>query len=64
MEDFVVKIGIHQELAFNLYFFVLVIDKLTTGVYDEALQYMMFANEFVLVDGNTNMLEGILECWP
>lgn len=62
-EDFTVKVCVYQKSALNSYFFLLIIDELTKSDTDEPPQCIVFADDVVLVDGNTNVLDGKLEHW-
>lgn len=63
VEDFTVKVGVHRESALSLYLFSLIMDELTESVQDKALRIMMFADDVVLADDNTNVLQGKHERW-
>ena len=63
MDDFSVKVGLHQGSALNPYLFDLIIDVLTREVKEEPPWTMMFADDFVLCDDKREGVEEKLEEW-
>lgn len=61
IENFMVNVGVHQELVLSPYLFSWVMDKLTKSLQDKAFWCMMFVDDMVLVHENKNVLEGILK---
>ena len=48
--DFSINIGLHQDLALNLFLKILVMDKPTRGIQGEIPCYMLFVDYIVLID--------------
>lgn len=50
ISEFSVTIGLHQGFVVSLYFFTLVMDKLTKHIQDGISWCMLFAHDIVMVD--------------
>ena len=63
MDDFTVKVGLHQGSALSPYLFYLIIDMLTKEVKEEPPWSMMLADDIVLCDDKREGVEEKLEEW-
>ena len=61
--DFYIGMGLHQGSALSPFLFTLVMDELTNGIQDELPWCMLFANDIVLIDETTKIVNGKLQRW-
>jgi len=61
--DFAVSMDLHQGSALSPFLFTLVLDELTRGTKDEVPWFMLFADDFVLIDETTQGVNDKLENW-
>ena len=52
VEDFSIKIGLHQGSSLSLYLFTLVLDVLTKYIQDVVSKCMLFVDDIVLIRGS------------
>ena len=61
--EFPVDIRLHQASALSLFLFACVMDELPKRIQDEALWYMLFANDIILIDETRDEVNIKLEQW-
>ena len=62
-KDFPIKIGLHQRLSLNSYFFTLILDVLIGHIQYDVPKYMLFAYDIVLVEKSQEVINCKLEMW-
>ena len=63
IEDFTVKVGLHQGSSLSPYLFDAIMDEMTKEVKDTPPWYMMFADDIVLCNEECGVVEQKLEEW-